>query len=240
VKKIWRALFPPKASTLLNKVDFGSVTQTSIGVNTHTYGEFLPNVRVELSTGTLTTLAYGLKGREGRWDIWETGAWAAGRSVPFKEKTFAPLWLFTHLSLNESFRALKAQALTPVTGLTAATLQNESRALQWLQATFKVLEGALQRCREDKENLVVATFWVGLRDGRQVLRISCFNLDMTAAFRESGVLHMLVFDDKGAEPGSAKTPSLEVEFGMLKTSVMDELIKISAAILGAAESRYRD
>lgn len=239
MKKLWRALFPPRPSTVLKQVDFGSVTHTSIGVNTHTYGEFLPNVRVELSAKTLTTFAFGLNGRTGRWDIWEAGAWSAGKSVLFREKTFAPLWLFTHLSLNESFNALKEKALMPVSGLTTQSLQNESKALQWLQATFKVLEGALQRCRDDKENLVVATFWVGLRDGRQVMRISCFNLDMTAAFRESGVLHMLVFDDKGNLPGSAKTPSLEVEFGMLKTSVLDELIKISAAILGAAESRYR-
>ena len=239
MKRWWRLLFPPAPEKVLGGLDLAGVRQTVVTLSGHTYVGHLPNVRVEWQGERPAMLAFGRQEDAGRWDFWQGGEWQAGRAAAARAPLFAPLWLFTHLSVKEAFEPLKVLALAPVGGQTAANLQDESRALQWLQTTFRVLDGALTRCRTTPENLVVGTLWLGEQSGRAGLRLACFNLDVTAAFREDGALHVVVFDDKDKGAGSSAKPVLEAEFATLKPAVLDEFIKVAAAVLGAAEARYQ-
>ena len=239
MKRWWRLLFPPAPEKVLGAVDLARVRQTVVTLSGHTYVGNLPNVRVEWQGERSALLAFGRRDGEGRWDFWRDGVWEAGRAAPAGGALFAPLWLFTHLSVKEAFAPLKGLALAPVGGQTAANLQDESRALQWLQTTFRVLDGALARCRKTPSDLVVGTLWVGGQNGQAGLRLACFNLDVTAVFREDGGLHVVVFDDKDKGAGSSSTPVLEAEFATLKPAVLDEFIKVAAGVLGAAEERYQ-
>lgn len=230
----WRAFFPPTPESLLKSADLGRLKFLSLSLSSHAYEEFLPNVQLELEEAKHWSLKFGLQRKLARWDLWENREWSAGKLVPSKAGQFASLWLFSHASVNEAFAPLKERSLTPVLGQTATSLQSEGRGLQWLQATFKVLEGALASCKKNPDQLVIAQFQFDA--GK--LRLQCFNLDLTVVFRDDQSMAVVVFDDKNHGAGSAQTPSLEAEFATLKPAVLDELIKISAAILGAAEARF--
>lgn len=230
-----RRFFPAGPEVCLQEALTEPPETVAIAVSTHSYQDFLPNVRVELKSTRNTTITFGRQGIEGRWDVWEDESWKSGRSGRAQAEFFGSLWLFTHLQLKEAFGPFKQTALMPVSGQTGATLQKESQGLEWLKTTFRVLDGALDRCRRDIEHVVVANFFFG--DGKVWLR--CFNLDISVVFREGGMMSVVVFDDKDLGPGTSGTPALEAEFATLKPAVLDEFIKISAKILGAAEQRYR-
>lgn len=226
--------FSPSAEALLSGHALEGMQHLQISLSTRGYEEFLPNVRLDLKGRTQLALAFGLKAQEARWDVWEEGEWAGGRFGLLAPKMFGPLWLFTHLCLKESFDPYKEKSLVPVSGQTAAGLQDESKGLQWLQASFRVLQGALESCQRNPEQVVVANFSL-TPDG---FSLQCFNLEMNLVFRPEGFMSVVVFDDKNQGAGSAKTPSLEADFATLKPAVIDEFIKLSALIMKAAESRY--
>ena len=230
----WRVFFPPTPESLLKDIRVHELTLAQISINMRAYENFLPNVRLELRDSHHHTLAFGRDGKAARWDLWFDGTWIGGKFGPSKPKFFASMWLFTHLTLKEALNLYKEKSLQPVSGLTATNLQEESRALQWLQTSFKVLEGALESCRKNSGQLVVANFKMDPNS----FHLQCFNLDITIVFREEGFMSVVVFDDKNQGQGSAQNPSLLADFATLKPAVLDEFIKLSSLILRASEARY--
>lgn len=234
-KQIWRIFFSPGPEKILSPNILDKAEQIQVSINTRAYEQFLPNVRLEVGGEKNLILAFGINAKEGRWDVWENGSWEGGKFGRAKPKMFYPLWLFTHLCLKESFTPLKTSSLLPVSGQTSASLQEESKGLQWIQTSFRVLEAALENCERNKDQLVVAS----LKLDQANMAFQIFNLDINVAFLSEGIMRVVIFDDKNQGHGSAKSPSLEVDFATLKPAVLDELIKISSKCVRAAESRYQ-
>lgn len=235
LKKLWRIFFSPGPEKILSPELLDSTEQMQVSINTRAYEQFLPNVTLELIGKKNLTLSFGFNGKEGRWDVWENGNWGGGKFGSANPKMFSPLWLFTHLCLKESFAPLKVNSLSPVSGQTSASLQEESRGLQWIQTSFRVLEAALQNCGKNFDQMIVA----GFKASHNSLSLQIFNLDINVIFNIDGIMSVIIFDDKNHGQGSAKTPSLEVGFATLKPAVLDELIKIVALTLSMSENRYQ-
>lgn len=228
-------LVPPRPEQLLPREAVEQMSALHVCVNTQAYERYLPNLRVELHGSIPLSFAVGMKGTEGRWDVWREGSWSGGAFGRASFKMFASHWLFAHICVRHSFVPFKEKSLLPAAGQTTGDLQNESRGLQWLQTSFRVLTGALESCQTNPDRLVTAY----LKMTAESLAIQCFNLEITAVFRAEGVLSVVVFDDKNLGPGSAKAPALEADFVALKPAVLDEFIKLAALILTTAEARYR-
>ncbi len=233
IGRFWRLIFPPRPETLLSRLE-PRAPWLAVHLNTHAYLDYFPNTRMETPHWSV---AFGRKGEEGRWDLWRDGSHAGGRHFTGTQGAGA-LWLFTHLAVNEALTGFKARASAPVAGQTAPMLQNESRSLEWLRTSLRVLYAALESCRTGPDRVVVGTLWLGEKEpGRALVRLVCFNLDLTAHFRDDGMLTLLVFDDKDKGAGSSQNPALQAEFATLKAPVLDELIKLAAAMVGAAERK---
>lgn len=211
-------------------------------VSTIQYLDMLPNVQLEAKSATVTLKScWGRKGKEGRWDIWIGPEHKAGRQLVVSEKSFAPFFLYTHLSFKTLLESLQKNALQSAGGVTTPELTQEGKALQWLQATMKVLVGAVESCQQDQSKLLQASFFIGEKDqgSAPLFRAQVFSLDITAAFDVDGTLGVVIFDDKNRGAGSAQTPALEARFRALKPPVLDELIRLTNAVMQACEQRYQ-
>jgi hypothetical protein len=147
------------------------------------------------------------------------------------------VFLFQHQSLYHQFELLKTQALTQISGQRTDLLMQESRALEWLKVSLKVLTKALENLPLRPELLCEGEF-IFQTQNPLMMRIRVFNLDMQLTKTKEGAFHVIVFDDKKGERGSAQTPSLEALFVVLRPQVLDELIKITALILNTFESCF--
>ncbi len=226
----------------LTKLSPENVHWLACTVSTIQYLDMLPNVQLEAKSAmeTLKT-CWGRKGKEGRWDIWLGSEHQAGSQLVVSEKSFAPFFLYAHLSLKTLLESLQKNALQSAGGVTTPELTQEGKALQWLQATMKVLISAVESCQQDQTKLLQASFFIGEKEkgSAPLFRAQVFSLDITAAFDVDGTLGVVIFDDKNRGAGSAQTPALEARFRALKPPVLDEFIRLTNAVMQTCEQRYQ-
>jgi len=124
------------------------------------------------------------------------------------------------LEINHEFM------VTPVSGATTMDIQSETRALQWIQATFGTLTRALDSMK--KEQILTAACFAGKvpESNEEVLRIIAFNLDIFYYLREDFTLQIVVFDDKNLGHGESKAPTFQQIIKVTKPQFYDEITKL--------------
>jgi hypothetical protein len=133
-----------------------------------------------------------------------------------------------HSTLQYSLEVNKNFMLIPVSGATSMDLQNETRALQWIQASFGTLLRSLEGFKTNKDLILTAACFSGKAPETQenVLRVIAFNLDIFYYFRPDSSLHIVVFDDKNFGHGTNKNPSFQQIIKVTKPQFYDEIIKL--------------
>lgn len=118
--------------------------------------------------------------------------------------------------------------VTPVSGATAIDIQSETRALQWIQATFGTLTRALNSLKGNREMILTAACFSGEvpESGEEVVRVIAFNLDIFYYLRPDFTLQIVVFDDKNRGHGNSKTPTFQQIIKVTKPQFYDEIIKL--------------
>lgn len=145
--------------------------------------------------------------------------------------------LAIHSTLKFGIESNHEFMLTPVPGATALDIQNETRALQWIQATFGTLSRALQNIKGRKDLILTAACFSGIvpESGEVVLRIIAFNLDIFYYMREDQTLQIVVFDDKNLGHGESKSPTFQQIIKVTKPQFYDEIIKLLHQLAQAGE-----
>jgi hypothetical protein len=117
---------------------------------------------------------------------------------------------------------------TPVSGATAMDLQNETRALQWIQVSFGTLVRALDKVKSSPDLILTGAFFSGTipETKEEVLRFMAFNLDIFYYLRPDSSVQIVVFDDKNLGHGMSKTPSFQQIIKVTKPQFYDEIIKL--------------
>ena len=159
------------------------------------------------------------------------------KAFPFKdEKEIKDRFnLACHLSVKHSLESTQSFMRKTMEG----DLNEETRTLQWLQASFKTLEGALKRVEENPDLILTAAFFSGINPElkQQVLRLICFNLDINFFMQEDGLLRIVVFDDKNLGHGSQKTANLNQIIRLTKPLFYDEITKLLNQLTTVGEVR---
>jgi hypothetical protein len=133
-----------------------------------------------------------------------------------------------HSTIQHSLELNKSFMLIPVSGATSLDIQNEARALQWIQATFGTLLRSLDGFQTNKDLILTGAFFSGKVPQTQenVLRVIAFNLDIFYYFRPDHTLHIVIFDDKNYGHGTTKNPSFQQIIKVTKPQFYDEIIKL--------------
>lgn len=147
--------------------------------------------------------------------------------------------LAIHSTLKYSIDHNHDFMLTPVSGATALDIQNETRALQWIQATFGTLTRALDSMQGKKHLILTAAAFSGTvpESGEEVLRVMAFNLDIFYYMREDQTLQIVVFNDKDLGHGESKTPTFQQIIKVTKPQFYDEIIKLLHRLAKEGEVR---
>lgn len=150
------------------------------------------------------------------------------RLPPNPDEIKALMNLSIHSTLKAALEENHEFMVTPVPGATAIDIQNETRYLQWIQATFGTLTRALDRVQREPSLIVTAAFFNGLEPETQerVLRLVAFNLDIFFYMKADQTLQILVFDDKGQGHGASKTPTFQQIIKVTKPQFYDEIVKL--------------
>ena len=133
-----------------------------------------------------------------------------------------------HSTIQYGLEVNKSFMLIPVSGATSLDIQNETRALQWIQATFGTLQRSLDRFQTNKDLILTGAFFSGIvpQTKESVLRVIAFNLDIFYYLRPDHSLHIVIFDDKNHEHGTTKNPSFQQIIKVTKPQFYDEIIKL--------------
>jgi hypothetical protein len=158
-----------------------------------------------------------------------------GKSLVRKKKLFdeadtfkALMNLALHSTLKYSVECNHEFMVTPVSGATTQDIQNETRALQWIQATFGTLIRALDSLQKKKDLILTGACFSGKvpETGEQVLRVIAFNLDIFYYLRDDQSLQIVVFDDKNLGHGESKSPTFQQIIKVTKPQFYDEITKL--------------
>lgn len=136
--------------------------------------------------------------------------------------------LALHSTLKYSIEANHEFMVTPVPGATPIDLQNETKALQWIQASFGTLIRALDTLKTNKSLILTAACFSGqVPDGDDlVLRVVAFNLDIFYYMRPDQTLQIIIFNDKDQGHGDSKTPTFQQIIKVTKPQFYDEITKL--------------
>lgn len=136
--------------------------------------------------------------------------------------------LTIHSTLKHSVEANHEFMVTPVTGATTQDYQNESRALQWIEASFGTLTRAIESLKNDPNLILTAACFSGIvpDTGERVLRVLVFNLDIFYYLRDDHTLQIVVFDDKNLGHGQSKTPTFQQIIKVTKPQFYDEITRL--------------
>lgn len=136
--------------------------------------------------------------------------------------------LALHSTLKFSLESNHEFMVTPVAGATTLDMQNESRALQWIQASFSTLTGALDKLTKDSSLILTAAFFSGREpeSGDEVLRLIAFNLDIFFYLRPDSSLQIIIFDDKAMGHGKSDTPTFQQIIKVTKPQFYDEIVRL--------------
>lgn len=145
--------------------------------------------------------------------------------------------LAIHSTLKYSLEKNHEFMVTPVSGATALDIQSETRALQWIQASFGTLTRALQNMKSRPEQILTAAAFSGMvpESGENVLRVIAFNLDIFYYLRPDFSLQIVVFDDKNMGHGQSKAPTFQQIIKVTKPQFYDEIIKLLHQIAQVGE-----
>jgi hypothetical protein len=150
------------------------------------------------------------------------------RIGPSNDDLKALMNLAMHSTLKYSLERNHEFMVTPVAGATALDIQNETRALQWIEVSFKTLNGALDRFKEDSSLILTAAFFSGTipDTGENVLRLIAFNLDIFYYLRPDSTLQIVIFNDKDLGHGSSRDPIFQQIIKVTKPQFYDEIARL--------------
>lgn len=145
--------------------------------------------------------------------------------------------LATHSALKSALESHHEFMVTPVSGATAIDIQNETRALQWIQTSFGTLVRALDSFAKNSELILTGAFFSGYapENGDHVVRVIIFNLDIFYYLRPDSSLQIVVFDDKNFGHGESKTPVFQQIIKVTKPQFYDEITKLVHRIANVGE-----
>ena len=230
-------------TVLMEELPAEQVDWLAVSWGEHPYEDFLPTMQLETSGGdTQVTLTLGLKDEELGFDGWLNKKHRSHFRGNFEERheEVGQALFYTHLCIESLLDVLQEECLREAPGSDVNLLTQESRALNWLQTSLRVLVAALESCEKDPTKLIQAKLFMGSGADAQrpLLRLVIFNLDISLAFSDDGVAGLVVFDDKNRR--DSQHPVLEARFHTLKPPVLDELIKVLAQLMRALEARWLD
>jgi len=168
----------------------------------------------------------------------ENGKIIRKRRIPSDRNEFVHLMnLSMHATIIAGLDEHKSFVTAPVSGATTLDYEPESRALQWIQASFGTLSRALKRVQTDEGMILTAAFFSGEEPstGEKVLRLIAFNLDILYYFQKDDSLRIMVFDDKNLGHGQSKTPSFQQIIKVTKPQLYDEIIKLTHEVATVGE-----
>lgn len=133
-----------------------------------------------------------------------------------------------HSTLKYSLEVNHEFMVTPVSGATTQDMQNESRSLQWIQATFGTLIRALDSMKNKKDLILTGACFAGRTPDtdEEVVRVIAFNLDIFYYLRSDFSLQIVVFDDKDLGHGESKAPTFQQIIKVTKPQFYDEITKL--------------
>lgn len=136
--------------------------------------------------------------------------------------------LAIHSTIKFSVEENHEFMVTPVSGATNLDLQEEARALLWIQGSFGTLIRALDRMKEDPLLILTAAFFSGVEpdSGERVLRLVAMNLDIFLYMKPDFSLHIVIFDDKNLGHGNTKVPTFQQIIKVTKPQFYDEIVKL--------------
>ncbi|HXH74938.1 MAG TPA: hypothetical protein VNJ08_08235 [Bacteriovoracaceae bacterium] len=136
--------------------------------------------------------------------------------------------LALHSTIKFSLEENKEFMVTAVSGATTLDMQNEARALLWIQTSFGTLIRALDSFAGDPSLILTAAFFSGLEPdtGDRVLRLVAMNLDIFYYLKADYSLQIAIFDDKGQGHGTSKTPTFQQIIKVTKPQFYDEMVKL--------------
>jgi len=162
------------------------------------------------------------------------------RKFPEDPNEFMDLMnLALHSTLKYSIETNHEFMVTPVPGATAMDIQNETRALQWIQATFTTLNRALDSLEKNPSMILTGACFSGKTPdtNEDVLRLIVFNLDIFYYLREDKSLQIVVFDDKNLGHGESKSPTFQQIIKVTKPQFYDEITKLLHRLAQVGEIR---
>jgi hypothetical protein len=160
------------------------------------------------------------------------------RRIPENDDEFKALMnLSIHSTLKYGIETNHEFMVTPVPGATTQDIQNETRALQWIQATFMTLTRALENMSKNPDLILTGACFSGKvpETGEEVLRVIAFNLDIFFYLRSDFTLQIVVFDDKNLGHGEAKSPTFQQIIKVTKPQFYDEITKLLHKIAQVGE-----
>lgn len=147
--------------------------------------------------------------------------------------------LSLHSTLKYSLEKNHEFMVTAVAGATTMDMQNENKALQWIQASFTTVQKALDSVEANKENILTAACFSGNspETGEEVLRVIIFNLDIFYYLRDDKSLQIVIFDDKNLGHGKSKQPAFQQTIKVSKPQFYDEITKLLSRVAKVGEIR---
>lgn len=129
-------------------------------------------------------------------------------------------------SFQKKLNTLATKTLTP------NELALEEKALEWIRATFIVLEKAVLESLTNPDLLFQLLLFMGINPKNQLkeIRLIVFNLDMHFTFLENGFLRIHIYDDKNKELGHSQKAALSGDYVFRRREIFDELTKMLSTL----------
>jgi hypothetical protein len=150
------------------------------------------------------------------------------RISPSQDELKVLMNLAIHSTLKYGLETNHEFMVTPVSGATTQDIQTETRALQWIEASFGMLTRALDSIKNNKSMILTGACFSGKvpETDEDVLRVIAFNLDIFFYLRSDNTLQIVVFDDKSLGHGESKTPTFQQIIKVTKPQFYDEITKL--------------
>lgn len=147
--------------------------------------------------------------------------------------------LSIHSTLKYSIEKNHEFMVTAVAGATTMDMQNETKSLQWIQASFTTVQKALESVEKNNANILTGACFSGTspETGEEVLRVIIFNLDIFYYLRDDKSLQIVIFDDKNLGHGKSKQAAFQQTIKVSKPQFYDEITKLLNRVAKVGEIR---
>lgn len=195
---------------------------------------------VELSSPEKRTLHWQ-KNRGGKERLQEFRGNASATRVNLQHRDAARdlMNLAVHATCKSGVERHRAFMERPVSGAVAMDFQTETKALQWIQASFGSVTRALDKFERDPSLILIGAFFSGINQETEevVLRLIVFNIDVIYYLREDNSLQVIVFDDKNLGHGESRAPTFQQTIKVTKPQFYDEILKLTHKLASKGEIR---